>query len=163
MTAPLILTVRATYADPADAMFERACDFGELRRAMRGLAAYDGLPTAGQMAQGETYVTDIRFWGLFPVRNHTIRVEQVDPHNRRLLTSEHHAGIRQWRHQVDVAPRAEGTVWVDTLIIDAGRPTPLVARFARHVYLRRHRASRAAHVSSRLAMEGVGTDRSRTS
>lgn len=145
-----VITIRARYPGDANEIFARALSFQKLRGAMQGLAVYDGLPKTGKLQEGETYNTDIWFWGLLPVRNHTIHVAQLDPIHRRLETEEKHAGIRCWRHGLSVAPAGEGCLWSDRIEIDAGLSTPLVARFAKHVYTRRHRAQGASDIQSHL-------------
>ncbi|MEM9027576.1 MAG: hypothetical protein AAGC70_04330 [Pseudomonadota bacterium] len=143
-----MIDIAAGYgADPASA-FMRAIQFSEIRAAMAGVAHYDGLPTAGSYAEAETYRTDIRFWGILPVRRHTIYVARLDLENRVLLTHESHKGIRTWHHMVRVSKADEGATWVDQITIDAGWQTPFVTRFAQHVYCRGHRSRGASRLQS---------------
>ncbi|MEM8970441.1 MAG: hypothetical protein AAGD43_00050 [Pseudomonadota bacterium] len=145
-----LISIRATYASDPDRTFADARSFERLRDVMRGLAAYDGLPCTGQLVEGKTYCTDIWFWGLFPVRNHTIHVVKVDVAKRHLITSERHAGIRTWTHSLTVESADGETVWLDQIWIDAGFQTALVARYAQYVYVRKHRRQGALTATSMI-------------
>ncbi|MEM7774358.1 MAG: hypothetical protein AAF732_02025 [Pseudomonadota bacterium] len=143
-----MIDITAGYGEVPTSVFKRAIQFSEIRAAMSGVAYYDGLPTTGSYAEAETYRTDIRFWGVLPVRRHTIYVAHLDLENRILLTHESHKGIRVWRHMVCVSEAGDGATWVDQITIDAGWQTPFVARFAQHVYCRGHRSRGASRLQS---------------
>ena len=152
-----LISIRAIYASDPDAAFADARSFESLRRAMRGLATYTGLPESGNMIEGQTYRTDIWFWRLLPVRGHTIKVDQLSVVDRRLLTIESHAGVSIWTHLLIVEKLNDGAVWIDQIRIEAGYQTHLVARFARYVHLRRHRAQGATKVQSSVTTEATGS------
>lgn len=138
--AQALIRIDARYDADPDCVFAAARSFDALAHALKGIAAYRRLP-AGAIAQaGETYVTDIWFWGLFPTFNHKIHVAFCDPLSRRLQTRESHRGIQTWNCEIQVDPRAGGgATWSERIAIDAGAMTPLVARFAAFTYRTRHR------------------------
>ena len=148
-----LISIRANYLSDPDAVFANACSFERLRGAMRGLATYHGLPERGDMIEGQTYRTDIWFWRLLPVRNHIIKVERLSIADRLIQTSEAHAGVSTWTHQVKVDQLNDHAIWVDQIRIKAGSQTPFVARFARYVYLRRHHAQGATTTESSLTAQ----------
>lgn len=151
-----LISIRATYASDPDRTFANALSFERLRDVMHGLAEYNGLPATGKMVEGITYRTDIWFWGVLPVRNHTIHVAKVDVARRHLTTSEMHAGIRTWTHSVTVECANGETAWLDRVLIDAGFQTALVARYARYIYVRKHQRQGALTLRSTINRRRAG-------
>lgn len=149
---PLIVTITATHNGDPDEVFAQALQFDALQRAMTGLATYRGFPPGGEPVAGETYVVDVRLWGLFPVTGHTIEVLKVDRTARVIESHETHRGVKNWDHTLTIAPgQMPGmALWTDRILIDAGWQTPVVARFARYVYCHRHRAQRAQGLRTSL-------------
>ena len=134
------IDIAARYDAEPDAVFEAARGLDALAKALKGVAVYRGLAPGTVLEAGGVYVTDIWFWGLLPTYGHTIRVTTCDPEGRVLETSESHRGIRQWDCRSHVTAEPEGgALWSETIIIDAGRQTPLVGRFAAYTYRMRHR------------------------
>jgi hypothetical protein len=145
-----VVSICAWYSKDPDEVFETARSFESLRRALRGLVVYEGLPETGEMIEGANYKTDIWFWRLVPVRNHVIQVERVNIADRHILTRETHAGIQSWTHCLMIERAKQYSIWLDRIEIEAGFQPPLVAWFARHVYVQRHRRQHALMVRSRL-------------
>lgn len=141
--------ITAIYRGDADAVFADAVRFEELEEAMRGLAVYEGGPK-GAIRQGETYTTDVTFWGIFKTRGHMMHVERLDYGARIIQSREHNPAIARWDHHLSVQPSSDGVCWSDTIIIDAGWQTALVARFAAFVYRRRHRHRRALQIKHQI-------------
>lgn len=97
--------------------------------------------TAGEAGSGWLFA-----FGLVPVHRHTIEVVDVDEGERRITTHEHGGILRRWDHVLHVAPDPAGPArsrYSDTVTIDAGRLTPLVARLAVGIYRYRQRRWRA--------------------
>jgi hypothetical protein len=149
---PLRLLVEARYPEDADGVFVSALQFDELKEAMAGLAAYDGLPEGGEAKEGWIYKVDVTMWGVLKTKGHVIRVERLDRRNRRLQSREHNPSVKRWDHELTVEPDGQGgCIWRDSVVLDAGWMTPLTARFARMVYRRRHKRRGAAALSARLS------------
>ncbi|MCI2399770.1 hypothetical protein [Aliiroseovarius subalbicans] len=143
------VTIEAFYAGDPDQIFSEACQFSELVDAMSSIATYDGLPQ-GAAAQGETYVVDVTLFGLVKNPGHTMFVERLDPVARILQSREHNASVSRWDHTLSVQPGDGGTIWTDTVIIEAPRMEWATARFARFVYKRRHKHRRALHIATSI-------------
>jgi hypothetical protein len=77
---------------------------------------------------------------LIPAYRHTIEVTEVDETNRTIRTREHGGILTAWNHTLHVAPVDENTCrYSDTVDIDAGRATALVAAIAVGIYRYRQR------------------------
>ena len=136
-------------ADP-DVLFASALSFSEMTDAMAGLATYDGLPESGTVNQGDIITVDVTFWGIFKQKGHRMMIERLDPANRIIQSRETSAAAKQWDHHLSIQPDAGLARWTDTIVIDAGWQTPIVARFARYMYARRHRHRKALEISQRI-------------
>lgn len=83
-------------------------------------------------------------WGfafhLIPAYQHTIEVTEVDETKRTIRTHEHGGILTVWNHSLHVEPIDENTCrYSDTVDIDAGRATALVAAIAVGIYRYRQR------------------------
>ncbi|KIT16509.1 hypothetical protein [Jannaschia aquimarina] len=61
----------------------------------------------------------------------------------RLRDNGRSASIPRWDHLIEVAAGRDGTIYSDTVTIEAGWRTPLVAAFAKRFYAHRQRRWRA--------------------
>jgi len=146
---PTELLVTARYTQDADTMFEKASSFADMIEMTRKISTYDGLP-ALPMVQGRTYKTDVTVFGVFKTKDYAIRIDTLSKVRRRMQSSEHGDGVTSWKHTLDVLPEGEGCIWTDRVSIDAGRMTPVLARYARFMYLHRHKQRGAALVGASL-------------
>lgn len=135
------ILVEATYDADADDTFQAALVPSEMQDAMKGLATYKGMPE-GPIAQGDTFHVTVTFLGAVGML-HEMHVERLDPVSRTIQSRESNAMVQRWDHTLRINPTASGCVWRDTIVLDAGRMTPLSARMCRYVYARRHRKRRA--------------------
>lgn len=148
----LRLLVEAGYPEDPDAVFASALQFDELKAPMAGLATYEGLPEGGEAKESWIYTVDVTMWGVLKTKGHVIRVERLDRKGRRLQSREHNPSVKRWDHELTVEPDGEGgCLWRDSVVLDAGWMTPLTARFARMVYMRRHRKRGAATLRAGLS------------
>ena len=145
-----IVQVTATYNGNADQIFGSALRFSEMAEAMAGLASYAGLPANDTAIEGETIVVDVTILGLFKQLGHRIHIERIDPDKRMIQSRESGNGIRKWDHTLSVQPDGETVCWTDTIVVDAGMRTTVMAYFAAMMYKRRHRRRKALAVSSRI-------------
>jgi hypothetical protein len=77
---------------------------------------------------------------VIPLHRHTIRIVQVDEAGRRIVTEEHGGVIRRWHHVLQVEQRTNGTShYSDTVDVEAGALTPLVAFLGTVLYRYRQR------------------------
>jgi hypothetical protein len=145
-------TVRITawYADDPDTLFGSALRFSEMAEAMAGLATYSGFPDSDTAEQGQTIVVDVTLWGIFKQKGHTMFVERLDRENRIVQSRESGNGIRRWDHTLSIQPDGHLACWTDTIVIDAGWRTGLMARFAAYLYARRHRHRKARVLTSQI-------------
>jgi hypothetical protein len=77
---------------------------------------------------------------VLPLSRHTIHVVEVDQATRTLRSREHGGVLRSWNHTLHVEPAGEGSCrYSDTVDIDAGPLTGLVALAAAGIYRYRQR------------------------
>lgn len=146
---PTQVLVAAKYDISAPSLFDRARSFGDLIEATRRISNYDGLPDS-EMQEGAIYKTDIRILGLVNCRDYEIRVNKICHDTLRVETLESNNVVKLWSHQIQIKPTDTGAVWVDRVIIDAGRMTPIVARYARFMYRHRHNSRKGTVLEARL-------------
>ena len=151
---PIMVEITAHYPDHPDAVFCSALHFSEMAQAMAGIATYSGLPEDGPFREGDTIIVDVTFWGWFKQKGHAMFIERLDPRARIIQSRESGNGIRRWDHRLSIQPDGEMTQWTDTVVIDAGWRTPIVARFAAMVYVHRHRHRKAMSISRRIGRAG---------
>lgn len=144
------IEIVADYCADPDQVFASALRFSEMAEAMSGLAVYSGFPESDTAKQGDTIVVDVAFWGIFKQRGHTMFIERLDRANRIIQSRESGQGIRRWDHRLSVQPHGRWARWIDTVVIDAGWQTSILARFAAYLYSRRHRHRKAQALSSRI-------------
>ncbi len=90
--------------------------------------------------QGERGTGWIRLFHVLPLHRHTIEVVELDEASRTVRTQERGGLLRSWRHTLHVVPITTTRCrYSDTLEIDAGALTPLVAGFTRVLFGYRHR------------------------
>lgn len=125
----------------ADAVWQAMQHPVSLLYVTRGLI---GLPAlAGRTAPiraGEAGTSWVLLLHVIPLSRHTIHVTEVDHDTRTLRSREHGGPIRTWNHTLHVAPAGDGRCrYSDTVDIDAGPLTGLVARLAVGLYRYRQR------------------------
>lgn len=146
---PADLLVTAHYSADADTMFEKASSFADMIEVTKKISTYEGLP-ALPMVQGRTYKTNVKIFGLLESRDYAIRIDTLCKKMRRMQSSEHNDNVKSWKHTLDVKPDGEGSVWTDRVSIDAGPMTPLLVRYARFMYLHRHKQRQAVSVTAQI-------------
>jgi len=77
---------------------------------------------------------------VIPAYRHTIEIVEVDEANRTVRTHEHGGLLKAWNHTLHVEPiDGRSSRYTDTVDIDAGLATALVAVVAKGIYRYRHR------------------------
>ncbi|WP_051309577.1 hypothetical protein [Thermocrispum agreste] len=99
------------------------------------LRSYTDLPREGDSLTGWLFLL-----GLVPLGRYTITVAKVDPASRTLRSEERGGVVRRWQHTLHAEPAGPGRCrYTDTVLIDTGMLTPVVAKFARWLFRYRHR------------------------
>jgi hypothetical protein len=125
------------YAAPAETVYQVAVDYPTLSELSAGLVHYRGLPE-GRMTRGDVVDIEVSTFGLLPWSPYQIEVVELDPAAHRFVTHERGAGIKHWHHDMRIVATETGARQTDSLEIDAGAMTPLIAAFAKHMYRKRH-------------------------
>lgn len=98
----------------------------------------------GEEQVGHDVVLTFRLFGFIPAGRWRLKITERDDIRRRLKSEERGPLVRRWSHEIAVdAQGANAARLTDTIEIDAGALTPLIARFARAEYARRHRLRKA--------------------
>jgi hypothetical protein len=99
-----------------------------------------GNPLPQRWRQGEVVATRLYLFGFLSLGEHTIRIERVDPHARRICSKESGRMARNWRHDITVADAGDGrALYSDEIEIASGLLTLPVWVFAWFFYRHRHR------------------------
>lgn len=125
----------------ADRVWTALLDPETFRYVCRGLFGFPAL--AGRTEPfhaGEQGSGWLLLFHAVPLHRHTIRVVELDPATRTMRTEEHGGVLRAWNHTLHVQPVSPRSCrYSDTVDIDAGPLTALVARAAVLIYRYRHR------------------------
>lgn len=152
-----IETELPTDADRVWSALQHPASFLYVTRGLFGMPALAGRTDpvrAGEVAEGWLLA-----FHLVPVHRHTIEVVELDRSTRTIRTHEHGGVLRSWDHVLHAEP-VDGSRcrYRDTVTIDAGRLTALVAALAVGIYryrqrrwrrlVRRHLFPSGRHVAS---------------
>lgn len=132
-------TVRLSHdysADPCD-LWALCIDFDALADMMKGLIAFEGLPS-GQIYEGQEIVVQVSLFGRLPSQTYHMRVDECDANAMRVRSTEFGAGVKSWRHTMTVESLPDGSRLNDVIEIDAGWLTWAFALWARYLYKKRH-------------------------
>ena len=90
--------------------------------------------------EGESVTGWLLLLCVLPLSKYTISVAEIDEDNWTLRSQEGGGLVRSWQHTLQAEPIDAGRCrYTDTVRIDAGRLTPVVAAFARVLFRYRHR------------------------
>lgn len=132
-------TVRLThdYPFPARKVWDVAIDYDCLTEVMDGLVTFEGLPS-GRVHAGQSLNVMVSLFGKLPAQPYHIEVMSFDDDEMRLQSSGLGAGVKSWKHTLQVTPTETGCQLSDTIEIDVGWATALFALWARYLYAKRH-------------------------
>ena len=117
----------------------------------------DGPWTVGQTIVGWTFLFNV-----IPFSKHHLSVASIDHETRTLVSDEHGGLLRRWHHSLHVKSLADQRCrYTDTIEIDAGPLTPVVACYARIFY--RYRQWRWKRLARLLAAADTAATRARGS
>lgn len=127
-----------TDADRVWAALQHPASFLYVIRGVLGFPALAG--RTALLREGEVGTGWVLAGHVVPVHRHTIEVLEVDPGSRTIRTHEHGGVLRRWDHVLHAEPIGEGRCrYSDTVTIDAGRLTRVVALLAVGLYRYRQR------------------------
>lgn len=132
-----IVELTHIYHAPARDVWDIAVDYACLTEVMRGMVSFDGLPD-GRIEPDHSLTVMVSLFGFLPAQPYHMEIVSLDDVGMRFVSSERGAGVKSWRHTLDVADTATGCILTDHIEIDAGRLTWLFAGWARFMYRRRH-------------------------
>ena len=123
------------YATTPDRLWASAVDLADLRTVCRGLIGFDDrVPATGRIHEGDVFVTDVRLFGRLPAQTYRMDVAELSDRDRRFRSEESGAGVTRWSHVCTVTQTATGARLTDSIDIEAGAMTPLMALWARLLY-----------------------------
>jgi hypothetical protein len=133
------VTVSADYPLEAQALWRHVVRYDALERMMSGPLVRVRCPEGEEQA-GDDLVLVFRLFGLVPLGRWSLKVVARDDAGLRLASEERGSFVRRWAHQIALDPLGAGASRLtDTIEIEAGALTSLVAWFAGRDYARRHR------------------------
>lgn len=141
MRRPVTVHVESVFDVGADEVWDRFRRIETMVYLLRGLLGVPALKGARiEAAEGQVASPWILLFHVIPLHRHTIEVVEVDAGSRTIRTHEHGGLIRRWDHTLHAEALPGGRCrYADTVIIDAGWATPVVAAFAKIAYRYRHR------------------------
>lgn len=125
----------------ADRVWAALLNPASFRYVCRGLFGIPALAGRTESYRaGEQGTGWLLLFHVVPFSRHTIRIVELDPDTRTLRTEEHGGVLRAWNHTLHVEPVAERSChYADTVEVDAGPLTPVVARVAVLIFRYRQR------------------------
>jgi hypothetical protein len=130
-------------ADRVWAAMKQPATFLYVIRGLLGMPALAG--RSEPVRPGEAGSGWLFAFHVVPAYRHTIEVVEVDEESRTLRTHEHGGVLRRWDHVLHAEPVSDPGAdgprcrYSDTVTIDAGRLTPVVAATAVGIYRYRQR------------------------
>lgn len=133
-----IETQLPTDAEQVWAAMQHPTSFTYVCRGVLGIPTLVGRTAA--MRESESGTGWLLLFHLIPLSRHTIHLVEIDPTTKTLRTHEHGGLLRSWNHALHVEPiSTQACRYSDTVDIDAGTLTPVVARLAILLYRYRQR------------------------
>lgn len=134
--------IETTLPTDADRVWEAIQYPGTFLYVVRGLFRVPALEGRfDKFEAGEVGTAGL--WAPLPLYRHTIEVLDVDHATRTITTHEHGGVIRSWNHTLHVESRCpDQSRYHDTIEIDAGGLTPIVALIAKGIFAYRSRRLR---------------------
>lgn len=131
-------TILPTDADSVWQAMQYPVTFRYVCRGLFGMPALAG--RSAPMRVGERGTGWLFAFHVFPAYRHTLEILSVDADNRTITTHEFGGVLKSWDHTLHVEPVQENRCrYTDSIDIDAGVLTPVVARVARGLFAYRQR------------------------
>jgi hypothetical protein len=125
----------------ADKVWQAMCHPASFTYVTRGLIGVPALAGRTEpFREGESGAGWLLLFHLIPLSRHTIHLASLDPATKTLRSREHGGILRAWNHQLHVEPAGDQRCrYSDTIEIDAGTLTGIVAAAARQIFCYRQR------------------------
>ncbi len=134
---PQTVSLTHLYDHPAALVWQVVTDLDCLKQVTSSLLTYRSLPS-GQIYEGQELLVDVSLFGKLPYQPYLMKVVSFEPERFYFQSSESGAGVKSWKHKLQVTA-INGHSRIDERIeIDAGLKTPLFKAWARFMYQRRH-------------------------
>ncbi|MCY6382321.1 SRPBCC family protein [Hoeflea prorocentri] len=133
-----LVTVVNDYPVDADRLWAVATDYDALCEIMKGIVEFEGIPS-GRTHTGQKLDVMVSLFGKLPKQPYHMEILECDDERHVLRTSEKGSGVKSWKHTLTVEKTANGSRLTDSIEIDAGLITPLVALWAKYLYSARHK------------------------
>jgi hypothetical protein len=125
-------------ADRVWSALQQPASFLYVCRGLFGIPALAG--RTDPVRAGEVGTFWLVAFHVVPAYRHTLEILSVDGDTRTISTHEHGGVLRRWDHVLHAEPDGDDRcVYSDTVTIDAGRLTPVVAALAVGIYRYRQR------------------------
>ncbi len=134
---PKTIELTHSYNSPADKVWALLTDFDALAEVCKGLVRFEGLPS-GRVHEGQKLEVGVSLFGKLPKQPYAMEVVRLDDVSRHLTSHESGAGVKSWKHTMDLHETRTGCILEEKIEIDAGLLTPLFAAWARFLYKSRH-------------------------
>ena len=126
------------YAVAPEKLWAIVTDYDALAEVMKGIAAFEGLPT-GRTKTGQKLSVMVSMFGKLPNQPYFMEILECDNTSMILRSSERGAGVKSWLHTLTVTETAAGSRLTDHIEIDAGMLTTVFALWAKYLYGARHK------------------------
>lgn len=134
-----VVQIDATYDSAIETLWRHVVRYDALEAMMSGALVRVACP-AGEECVGDDVALTFRLFGVVPVGRWRFKVVARDDAAFRLRSEESGTGVRRWAHEIALTRVDDHACrFTDTIEIEAGALTPLIAWFARREYARRHR------------------------
>jgi ligand-binding SRPBCC domain-containing protein len=134
------ITVSSVFKAPAEKIWGLLGQVNTLQKIAKPYVYFTAPEGISKWKPGTDCRMLFRLYGLIPMGEHKIRVARWDKASWTIETHESDRLARVWNHSIDLEPLGDGTTrYTDTVVIDAGRLTPLVRLWSVMFYRHRQR------------------------
>lgn len=133
-----VINVVNEYPVNADRLWEVVTDFDALRKIMKGIVEFEGVPS-GRARTGQTMDIMVSLFGKLPQQPYYMEILECDDANKIMRSSEKGAGVKSWRHTLMVEDTPNGSRLIENIEVKAGILTPIFALWAKYLYHARHK------------------------
>ncbi len=127
------IRVEHHYATTPQKVWEAAKQFDDLPALSAGSVQYRGLPTE-PVKQGDVIEFEVQPFYTKKWNPYKVTMAEVNDAERRFVSVEEGAGVKEWRHTMRVVPDGDGAKQIDEITIDAGLMTWPISLMAKRMY-----------------------------
>lgn len=150
----MLVKVSSVFAAPVDRVWALVKQSVTLRYVTRGLLGFSGF-FPSEWEEGDSVTVRFFFFHFIPAWRHTLTVVKVDDTAKKIQTQEGGGLVKQWNHQITVAPMPDNQcLYTDEIDIKA-RPFTLFVGLYAHLFYRYRQ------LRWRKLLSEIGSERSR--